>query len=179
MTIKYKGTVGLVGWGHPVERRHGPQPKVDSCTFTGLRMCPVPSCELESGCWGGFACMGSPARLRDSLSRVVQGVSLTAARECGQLVFLEGLKSSVDVFFRAQAEPHPLQFLRSVSPHPCPEVPSGWGGYPDQACSVIPCPWHVACEGTELPPEGRRFPGVVASSESPWLMDLMGQRAYG
>nr|XP_055200771.1 elongator complex protein 6 isoform X2 [Nyctereutes procyonoides] len=42
------------------------------------------------------------------------GVSLTAARECGQLVFLEGLKSSVDVFFRAQAEPHPLQFLREA-----------------------------------------------------------------
>ncbi|XP_045845699.1 elongator complex protein 6 [Meles meles] len=43
------------------------------------------------------------------------GVSLTAARECGQLVFLEGLKSSVDVFFRAQAEPHPLQFLREAN----------------------------------------------------------------
>ncbi|XP_008702078.1 elongator complex protein 6 isoform X2 [Ursus maritimus] len=42
------------------------------------------------------------------------GVSLTAARECGQLVFLEGLKSSVDVFFRAQAAPHPLQFLREA-----------------------------------------------------------------
>ncbi|XP_062970244.1 elongator complex protein 6 isoform X4 [Cynocephalus volans] len=40
------------------------------------------------------------------------GVSLTTARECGQLVFLEGLKSSVDVFFQAQEEPHPLQFLR-------------------------------------------------------------------
>ncbi|XP_025314126.1 elongator complex protein 6 isoform X1 [Canis lupus baileyi] len=50
------------------------------------------------------------------------GVSLTAARECGQLVFLEGLKSSVDVFFRAQAEPHPLQFLRSASLQPCSEV---------------------------------------------------------
>nr|XP_058144389.1 elongator complex protein 6 isoform X2 [Dasypus novemcinctus] len=43
------------------------------------------------------------------------GVSLTAARERGQLVFLEGLKSSVDVFFRAQEEPHPLQFLREAS----------------------------------------------------------------
>uniref|UniRef100_A0ABI8AQC8 Elongator complex protein 6 n=1 Tax=Felis catus TaxID=9685 RepID=A0ABI8AQC8_FELCA len=43
------------------------------------------------------------------------GVSLTVARECGQLVFLEGLKSSVDVFFRAQAEPHPLQFLREAN----------------------------------------------------------------
>ncbi|KAM6169543.1 elongator complex protein 6 isoform 2-T2 [Rhynchocyon petersi] len=43
------------------------------------------------------------------------GVSLTAARERGQLVFLEGLKSSVDFFFRAQEEPHPLQFLRKAS----------------------------------------------------------------
>ncbi|KAM9074636.1 elongator complex protein 6 isoform 8-T8 [Megaptera novaeangliae] len=39
------------------------------------------------------------------------GVSLTTARERGQLVFLEGLKSAVDVFFRPQEEPHPLQFL--------------------------------------------------------------------
>lgn len=30
-------------------------------------------------------------------------------------MFLEGLKSSVDVFFRAQAEPHPLQFLREAN----------------------------------------------------------------
>ncbi|XP_062056725.1 elongator complex protein 6 isoform X1 [Lepus europaeus] len=43
------------------------------------------------------------------------GVSLTAARERGQLVFLEGLKSSVDVFFQAQEDPHPLQFLREAS----------------------------------------------------------------
>ncbi|XP_062970243.1 elongator complex protein 6 isoform X3 [Cynocephalus volans] len=43
------------------------------------------------------------------------GVSLTTARECGQLVFLEGLKSSVDVFFQAQEEPHPLQFLRETN----------------------------------------------------------------
>ncbi|MEJ1285842.1 elongator complex protein 6 isoform X1 [Cricetulus griseus] len=43
------------------------------------------------------------------------GVSLTAAREQGQLVFLEGLKSSVDIFFHAQEEPHPLQFLREAS----------------------------------------------------------------
>lgn len=42
------------------------------------------------------------------------GVSLTTARECGQLVFLEGLKSAVDVFFRPQEEPHPLQFLRCL-----------------------------------------------------------------
>ncbi|XP_074168559.1 elongator complex protein 6 isoform X4 [Rhinolophus sinicus] len=40
------------------------------------------------------------------------GVSLTTARERGQLMFLEGLKSSVDVFFRAEEKPHPLQFLR-------------------------------------------------------------------
>ncbi|XP_021503580.1 elongator complex protein 6 isoform X1 [Meriones unguiculatus] len=44
------------------------------------------------------------------------GVSLTAARERGQLVFLEGLKSSVDILFHAQdKEPHPLQFLRDAS----------------------------------------------------------------
>ncbi|XP_031201213.1 elongator complex protein 6 [Mastomys coucha] len=40
------------------------------------------------------------------------GVSLTAARDRGQLVFLEGLKSSVEVLFHSQQEPHPLQFLR-------------------------------------------------------------------
>ncbi|XP_024904715.1 elongator complex protein 6 isoform X2 [Pteropus alecto] len=43
------------------------------------------------------------------------GVSLTTARERGQLVFFEGLKSSVDVFFRVEGEPHPLQFLREAS----------------------------------------------------------------
>lgn len=42
------------------------------------------------------------------------GVSLTTARERGQLMFLEGLKSSVDVFFRAEEKPHPLQFLREA-----------------------------------------------------------------
>ena len=45
----------------------------------------------------------------------MQGVSLTAARERGQLVVLEGLKSAVDVFFRPREERHPLQVLRSVS----------------------------------------------------------------
>nr|XP_036850251.1 elongator complex protein 6 isoform X4 [Manis javanica] len=43
-----------------------------------------------------------------------KGVSLTTARERGQLVFLEGLKSSVDVFFQPREEPHPLQFLREA-----------------------------------------------------------------
>lgn len=43
------------------------------------------------------------------------GVSLTTARERGQLVFLEGLRSAVDVFLRAEAEPHPLGFLREAS----------------------------------------------------------------
>ncbi|XDA86627.1 hypothetical protein R6Z07F_016364 [Ovis aries] len=43
------------------------------------------------------------------------GVSLTAARERGQLVVLEGLKSGVDVFFRPREEPHPLQFLREAN----------------------------------------------------------------
>ncbi|XP_078206812.1 elongator complex protein 6 isoform X7 [Callithrix jacchus] len=42
------------------------------------------------------------------------GVNLTMARERGQLVFLEGLKSAVDVFFQAQEKPHPLQFLREM-----------------------------------------------------------------
>ncbi|XP_055985141.1 elongator complex protein 6 [Sorex fumeus] len=41
------------------------------------------------------------------------GISLTTARERGQLVFFEGLKAAVDVIFRApQGEPQPLQFLR-------------------------------------------------------------------
>uniref|UniRef100_E1BNP5 Elongator complex protein 6 n=1 Tax=Bos taurus TaxID=9913 RepID=E1BNP5_BOVIN len=43
------------------------------------------------------------------------GVSLTTARERGQLVVLEGLKSAVDIFFRPQEEPHPLQFLREAN----------------------------------------------------------------
>ncbi|KAM9074629.1 elongator complex protein 6 isoform 1-T1 [Megaptera novaeangliae] len=46
---------------------------------------------------------------------ISKGVSLTTARERGQLVFLEGLKSAVDVFFRPQEEPHPLQFLREAN----------------------------------------------------------------
>nr|XP_037859945.1 elongator complex protein 6 isoform X6 [Chlorocebus sabaeus]XP_037859946.1 elongator complex protein 6 isoform X6 [Chlorocebus sabaeus] len=44
-----------------------------------------------------------------------KGVNLTVARERGQLVFLEGLKSAVDVFFQTQEEPHPLQFLREAN----------------------------------------------------------------
>ncbi|KAM7062976.1 elongator complex protein 6 [Molossus nigricans] len=43
------------------------------------------------------------------------GVSLTVARERGQLVFLEGLKSSVDIFFQTEEQPHPLQFLREAN----------------------------------------------------------------
>ncbi|XP_032153850.1 elongator complex protein 6 isoform X1 [Sapajus apella] len=43
------------------------------------------------------------------------GVNLTMARERGQLVFLEGLKSAVDIFFQAQEKPHPLQFLREAN----------------------------------------------------------------
>ncbi|KFO33230.1 elongator complex protein 6 [Fukomys damarensis] len=44
------------------------------------------------------------------------GVSLTAARERGQLTFLEALKSSVDIFFQTPVEPpQPLQFLREAS----------------------------------------------------------------
>nr|XP_044992412.1 elongator complex protein 6 [Jaculus jaculus] len=42
------------------------------------------------------------------------GVSLTAARERGQLVFLEGLKSALDIFFQDQEASHPLQFLREA-----------------------------------------------------------------
>ncbi|XP_028742708.1 elongator complex protein 6 [Peromyscus leucopus] len=43
------------------------------------------------------------------------GVSLTAARERGQLVFLEGLKSSVGLFFHTQEAPHPCRYLRVAS----------------------------------------------------------------
>ncbi|KFP30408.1 Elongator complex protein 6, partial [Colius striatus] len=44
------------------------------------------------------------------------GISLTAAKERGQLVFLEGLKSCVDLLFGEEAEeqsgePCPLQFM--------------------------------------------------------------------
>ncbi|XP_076985592.1 elongator complex protein 6 isoform X2 [Tamandua tetradactyla] len=53
--------------------------------------------------------------LNTTPDREERGVSLTSARERGQLVFLEGLKSSVDVFFRTQEEPHPLQFLRETN----------------------------------------------------------------
>lgn len=61
------------------------------------------------------------------------------ARERGQLVFLEGLKSAVDVFFQTQEEPHPLQFLRSVSLQPSPEAHT-WQVGPDRVpgCCVIP-----------------------------------------
>lgn len=43
------------------------------------------------------------------------GVNLTAARDRGQLVFLEGLKSALEVLFHSQEGPHPLQFLREAS----------------------------------------------------------------
>lgn len=44
------------------------------------------------------------------------GVNLTTARERGQLVVFEGLKSAVDILFRAQGgELHPLQFLREAT----------------------------------------------------------------
>ncbi|XP_005383454.1 PREDICTED: elongator complex protein 6 isoform X2 [Chinchilla lanigera] len=43
------------------------------------------------------------------------GVSLTTAWERGQLVFLEALKTSLDIFFQTPAGPHPLQFLREAS----------------------------------------------------------------
>lgn len=46
----------------------------------------------------------------------LEGVSLTAAKERGQLVFLEGLKSCLDLWFGEQEEqsgqPSPLQFIR-------------------------------------------------------------------
>ncbi|XP_074260052.1 elongator complex protein 6 isoform X7 [Saimiri boliviensis] len=53
--------------------------------------------------------------LNTTPDKAEQGVNLTMARERGQLVFLEGLKSAVDVFFRAQEKPHPLQFLREAN----------------------------------------------------------------
>ncbi|NXI53248.1 ELP6 protein, partial [Chloroceryle aenea] len=49
----------------------------------------------------------------------LQGVSLTAAKERGQLVFLEGLKSCLDLLFGEEEEPSgqpsPLQFLSESS----------------------------------------------------------------
>ena len=48
--------VGIVGWDHAVERRRGPHTKVYRYTFAGLRMCPVPFCELESSLCEGFLC---------------------------------------------------------------------------------------------------------------------------
>ena len=45
----------------------------------------------------------------------LQGVSLTAAKERGQLVFLEGLKSCLDLVFGEEepsGQPSPLQFIR-------------------------------------------------------------------
>ncbi|KAM9387073.1 elongator complex protein 6 [Phaethornis superciliosus] len=50
------------------------------------------------------------------------GVSLTAAKEQGQLVFLEGLKSCLDLLFGEKEEeeqsgqPHPLQFVSESTP---------------------------------------------------------------
>ncbi|KFP81884.1 Elongator complex protein 6, partial [Apaloderma vittatum] len=48
------------------------------------------------------------------------GVSLTAAKEQGQLVFLEGLKSCLDLVFGEEEEqpgqPRPLQFVSESSP---------------------------------------------------------------
>ncbi|XP_010001152.1 PREDICTED: elongator complex protein 6 [Chaetura pelagica] len=46
------------------------------------------------------------------------GVSLTAAKERGQLVFLEGLKSCLDLLFTEEeqpGQPHPLQFMSDSS----------------------------------------------------------------
>ncbi|XP_042692223.1 elongator complex protein 6-like [Centrocercus urophasianus] len=43
------------------------------------------------------------------------GISLTAAKEQGQLVFLEGLKSCLDLVFGEEeqsGQPSPLQFIR-------------------------------------------------------------------
>lgn len=45
----------------------------------------------------------------------LKGVSLAAAKERGQLVFLEGLKSCLDLLFGEEeqpGQPSPLQFLR-------------------------------------------------------------------
>lgn len=46
----------------------------------------------------------------------LEGVSLTAAKERGQLVFLEGLKSCLDLLFgeeeKQSGQPCPLQFIR-------------------------------------------------------------------
>lgn len=42
------GTVEIVGWEHPVERRHGPHPEVDRCTFAECALYPFVSWSL--GC---------------------------------------------------------------------------------------------------------------------------------
>lgn len=57
-----------------------------------------------------------------------QGVSLTSARERGQLVFLEGLRSAVDTFFQAEGEAPALRFLRSVRRQPSPGPAGGRPG---------------------------------------------------
>nr|XP_020655923.1 elongator complex protein 6 isoform X1 [Pogona vitticeps] len=68
---------------------------------------------LKAGC---KVCFIAVVQLFSHYSIVAQklGVSLTAAKERGQLVFLEGLKSSNEVLFAEQQEPayaNPFQFI--------------------------------------------------------------------
>uniref|UniRef100_A0A7M4E0S0 Elongator complex protein 6 n=1 Tax=Crocodylus porosus TaxID=8502 RepID=A0A7M4E0S0_CROPO len=60
---------------------------------------------------GTLQCVRTAAVLRDAS----RGVSLPAAKERGQLVFLEGLKSCFEVLFKEEpptGQPNPLQFIR-------------------------------------------------------------------
>ena len=74
-------------------------------------------------------------------------------------MFLEGLKSSVDVFFRAEEEPHPLCFLRSVSLQPGPEVLTVQVGQQGLLCG------REGRAGLRVRP----ISGVAAFLDSPWL----------
>lgn len=94
-----------------------------------------------------------------------QGVSLTTARECGQLVFLEGLRSAVDTFFRAEGEARPLQFLRSVRLQPAPGH-SWWG--PAQRCCCLPLGvWEVRVASGQTRPCCGGIPGSPCSDPGP------------
>ncbi|NXI38275.1 ELP6 protein, partial [Galbula dea] len=71
---------------------------------------------LRAGCKVCFVALLQSFSHYNSVAQKL-GVSLTAAKERGQLVFLEGLKSCLDLWFGEEEEeqsgqPSPLQFLR-------------------------------------------------------------------
>lgn len=79
-----------------------------------------------------------------------QGVSLPAAKERGQLVFLEGLKSCFEVLFKEEpptGQPNPLQFIRSEPLGKVQAAVCGLSTRPRDQCSWC----HVAAVATELP----------------------------